>query len=56
MQSTEFSGKIHHRTQNKQFCTSRKRACVASVSMRFRSKERGTRASQRPREKNGASK
>ena len=51
MQSTKFSGKIHFWAQNKQFCTGRKRACVASVSVRFRSKERGTRVSQRPREK-----
>ena len=47
----QISGKIHYRAQNKQFCTGCKKACVASVSVRFRSKERGTRVSQRPREK-----
>ena len=42
-----FLGKstIEHKTNN--FAL----ACVASVSVRFRSKERGTRVSQRPREK-----
>ena len=47
----QISGKIHYRAQNKQFCTGCKKACVASVSVRFRSKERGTRVSQRPCEK-----
>ena len=46
-----FLGKstIEHKTNN--FALAVKRACVASVSVRFRSKERGTRVSQRPREK-----
>ena len=46
-----FLGKStsEHKTNN--FALAVKRACVASVSVRFRSKERGTRVSQRPREK-----
>ena len=46
-----FLGKSssEHKTNN--FALAIKRACVASVSVRFRSKERGTRVSQRPREK-----
>ena len=46
-----FLGKStsEHKTNN--FALAVKRACVASVSERFRSKERGTRVSQRPREK-----
>ena len=46
-----FLGKSssEHKTNN--FALAIKRACVASVSVRFRSKERGTRVSQRPCEK-----